>query len=222
MHRIAVKRGPLGAALVAALGVTAATTFAGSPASPAVAQTPPAVGIVCTTGTSPTPTFNLTTSSGYISLPDDNAVLMYGFSIGGFAVPAPRQSALCVNEGDTVTVTLENHLAVDTSITFPGQVDVLANGVAATPQFSGLTLTSATNVAAANGGTVTYSFVASDPGHVPVRIRHQPRHPGAHGPVRRPGSCARRWAPTSSTTAPTASSRRTRSSSCCCRRSTRT
>ncbi len=164
MQRIAVSRRRPVAALVAVLGVVgAAAAAAGSSGSPAVAQAPPAVGIVCTTGTSPSPTFALETSSGYISLPDGNTVMMYGFSMAGapFQHPGP---VLCVNEGDTVTITLENNLAVDTSIIFPGQVDVLANGEPATPQFSGPTLTSATNTAAASGGTVTYSFVADDPG----------------------------------------------------------
>jgi FtsP/CotA-like multicopper oxidase with cupredoxin domain len=47
---------------------------------------------------------------------------------------------------------------------FPGQENVLANGMPAQPQFSGTTLTSLTNVAAPSGGSVTYSFVASNPG----------------------------------------------------------
>ncbi len=42
---------------------------------------------------------------------------------------------------------------------------MLANGAPAQPQFDGGgTLTSLTNTAAAGGGTVTYSFVASEPG----------------------------------------------------------
>jgi FtsP/CotA-like multicopper oxidase with cupredoxin domain len=64
-----------------------------------------------------------------------------------------------------VTVILQNTLDVDASILFPGQEDVLANGAPAQPQFDGGgELTSLTNVASANGGSMTYSFVANNPG----------------------------------------------------------
>jgi FtsP/CotA-like multicopper oxidase with cupredoxin domain len=88
---------------------------------------------------------------------------MWGYSEGSnpFQHPGP---VLCINEGDTVTVILQNNLEEDVSIMFPGHENVLANGLPAQPQFDGSTLTSLTNVAAANGGSVTYSFVASEPG----------------------------------------------------------
>jgi len=123
----------------------------------------PAEGIVCTTGTSPNPTFTLTTKTGYIVMPDANTVFMWGYSAGTdpFQHPGP---VLCVNQGDTVTVTLRNTLPEDVSIIFPGQQNVLANGAPAQPQFAGGTLTSLTDVAPANGGSMTYSFVASAPG----------------------------------------------------------
>ncbi len=126
------------------------------------AQAPPSEGIVCTA--SPDSTFTLTTKSGYIGTPDDNVIFMWGYSEGTapFQHPGP---VLCVNEGDTVTVILHNTLAEDVSITFPGQEDVLADGEPAQPQFdTGGNLTSFTNVAPANGGSITYSFVASRPG----------------------------------------------------------
>jgi FtsP/CotA-like multicopper oxidase with cupredoxin domain len=48
---------------------------------------------------------------------------------------------------------------------FPGQENVQANGGLAQPQFDGTgTLTSLTNTAAATNGSVTYSFVATQPG----------------------------------------------------------
>ncbi len=106
----------------------------------------------------------MSTKTGYISLPDGNVMFMWGYSNGsdGFQHPGP---VLCVNEGDTVTVILQNTLAEPASITFPGQENVLANGTPAQPQFDGGgNLTSLTNTAAANGGTITYSFVASNPG----------------------------------------------------------
>lgn len=119
-------------------------------------------GMVCTT--SDTGTFTLSTSTGTIKTPDDNTVFMWGFVEGDkpFQHPSP---VLCVNEGDTVTIVLKNTLPEDVSIIFPGQENVLANGAPAQPQFdAGGAMTSLTNVAPANGGSVTYSFVANSPG----------------------------------------------------------
>jgi FtsP/CotA-like multicopper oxidase with cupredoxin domain len=128
---------------------------------PATARAaPPGTGVVCTTG----PTFSLETREGYIQLPDANTLYMWGYSPGGAAFQHPGP-VLCVNQGDMVTVVLTNHLPEPVSIIFPGQENVLANGAPAQPQFDGTgKLTSLTNVAAANGGTITYSFVASSPG----------------------------------------------------------
>jgi len=119
-------------------------------------------GIVCTT--SDTGIFTLSTSTGTIKTPDDNTVFMWGFVEGDkpFQHPSP---VLCVNEGDTVTIVLKNTLPEDVSIIFPGQEDVLVNGAPTQPQFDGGgAMTSLTNVAPANGGSVTYSFVANSPG----------------------------------------------------------
>lgn len=137
-----------------------------SKSAPAAAQaTPPmpSEGIVCKTDASPNPTFNLSTRTGYIGLPDDNVIFMWGFAEGSdpFQHPSP---VLCVNEGDTVTIILQNNLSEDISIVFPGQENVLANGQPAQPQFDGGDLVSLTNVATANGGSITYSFVADHPG----------------------------------------------------------
>jgi FtsP/CotA-like multicopper oxidase with cupredoxin domain len=120
----------------------------------------PQHGMVCTTG----PTFNLRASSGYIQTPDGNSVYMWSFqkNPGFFQYPGPT---LCVNEGDTVTVNLTNDLPEPVSIVFPGQSNVLADGSPAQPQFDGGgNLTSLTQVAAPAGGTVSYSFVAEEPG----------------------------------------------------------
>ncbi len=131
--------------------------------SAAAATNGPKVGIVCESG----PAFNMTTDADYINLPDGNTAYMYGYQLVGhrFQHPSP---VLCVNQGDTVTITLTNGLPRDISMVFPGQHDVLANGVPATPQFANpadpATLTALTQGAAANGGTVTYSFVADHPG----------------------------------------------------------
>lgn len=128
------------------------------------AQSGPALGVICTSKTGSNPTFTLTTKTGYINTPDDNVVFMWGYSEGASAFQHPSP-VLCVNQGDTVTVILHNTLPEDVSITFPGQENVLANGTPIQPQFDGGGLvTSLTNVALANGGSVTYSFVANNPG----------------------------------------------------------
>lgn len=151
--------------LLIVLALIGATMTTLTPA--ATAETAPRVGIACTTGVgggATTPIFNLTTKTGYISLPDGNTAFMWGYSSGfdGFQHPGP---VLCVNAGDMVTVILRNTLPEDASIVFPGQADVLANGTPAQPQLTGAgTITSLTNTAAAGGGSVTYSFVAGDPG----------------------------------------------------------
>ncbi len=120
----------------------------------------PATGIACTEPAGPT--FALTATDGYIQLPDGNTMYMWGYASGSGAFQHPGP-VLCVNEGDTVTVVLNNALNENVSIMFPGQEGVLANGVPAQPQGSGATLTSLTNTAAP-GGSVTYSFVAAKPG----------------------------------------------------------
>jgi FtsP/CotA-like multicopper oxidase with cupredoxin domain len=148
------------ATLIALAGVGVATK---QPAQ-AAAVTHPRVGVVCTEGTSPNPVFNLTTKTGYISLPDGNTTFMWGYSNGfdPFQHPGP---VLCVNEGDTVTVILHNTLPDPTSIAFPGQEGVTADGVPVQAQLNGGgTFTSLTNSVPANNGSVTYSFVASHPG----------------------------------------------------------
>lgn len=131
---------------------------------------PPNVGIVCTDGDTAGAQqriFNLTTRTGYISLPDGNTAFMWGYSSGfdGFQHPGP---VLCATVGDTITVVLHNTLAVPTSIAFPGQTGVLADGSPETTETTGgggggaITSVAATAVPA--GGTVTYSFVADHAG----------------------------------------------------------
>lgn len=163
MYAQLLKRIRRGAALALVLMLVLLLTAVAPAANiqPATAMGMGMDGIVCTT--SPTATFTLTTKTGYIGTPDDNVIYMWGFSEKGmpFQHPSP---VLCVNEGDVVTVILQNTLPEAVSILFPGQEQVLADGAPAQPQFVGGNLTSLTNVAPANGGSITYSFKAKHPG----------------------------------------------------------
>jgi hypothetical protein len=100
------------------------------------------------------PTFNLTAKSGFIYADDGAAIFMWGFANGSAAMQYPGPT-LIVNQGAAVVVSLANELSVPVSIVFPGQTAVTATGGA-----PGLL----TREAAANGGTVSYSFTASNPG----------------------------------------------------------
>lgn len=162
MHTTNQKWVRLGVILLVVMGLLGSSML--TVLQPAKAQTSPQIGIACSTSTSLNPTFTLTTRTGYITLPDLDTAFMWGYSLGNapFQHPGP---VLCVNQGDTVTIILQNTLSEDVSILFPGQEGVLADGVPAQPQFDGVgTVTSLTNTAAANGGSITYSFVASEPG----------------------------------------------------------
>ena len=156
----------------AAIGLTAlaalvAGTGAVAPSRSAAATGTNKVGIVCTTSTAGTPSFDLSTTFGYINLPDGNTAYMLGYTVTGqpFQHPSP---VLCVNQGDTVTVTLHNTLNRPTSIMFPGQENVLAGGVPAQPELTGTTVSSLTSSVAPGTTTapttISYSFVASNPG----------------------------------------------------------
>ncbi len=144
-------------ALTLMMGLLSFSPFAHVPTAKALN---PATGVVCTTGTD----FLLTAESGYIMMPDMTTMFMWSYALAGngFQHPGP---ILCVNEGDTVTITLQNTLNTPVSIMFPGQENVMANGAPAQPEFTGPggTLSSMTTSAPV-GGSVTYSFVASRPG----------------------------------------------------------
>jgi len=106
------------------------------------------------------PNFNLTARAGYISTADGNSVLAWGYANGAtMQYPGPT---LIVNQGETVTVTLTNSLAVPTSLVFPGQSGVSTNsncGGAGTGTGVGLM-----TCEALPAGTVTYTFTATQPG----------------------------------------------------------
>jgi FtsP/CotA-like multicopper oxidase with cupredoxin domain len=142
------------------LGILLFSIGGASGVQPALAMSPSQSGIVCTIGTS----FTLTAKSGYITIPDGNTIFMWSYALGNgaFQLPGP---ILCVNQGDTVTITLNNTLPERVSIFFPGLDNVTVGGSPAQPEFNGPggALSSMTN-SAASGGSVTYSFVANQPG----------------------------------------------------------
>ncbi len=108
--------------------------------------------------------FSLTARPGFVSTPDGNSILMwsYGMSTRGFQLPGPT---LCVESGRPVTVILHNALPEGTSIIFPGQLGVKADGNPAQPEFDAFgSLTSLVHAAPATNGSVTYTFTAGKPG----------------------------------------------------------
>ncbi len=100
------------------------------------------------------PTFNLIADDGYITTGEGNSVFMWGFAESGSSDMQYPGPTLIVNEGDNVVVNLTNALPVNTSITFPGHDVTATGGIAGV----------VTSEAAASGGTVQYSFDATNPG----------------------------------------------------------
>jgi FtsP/CotA-like multicopper oxidase with cupredoxin domain len=99
-------------------------------------------------------TFNLTAKADHITTGEGNSVLIWGYANGADRAQYPGPT-LIVNQGATVTINLTNVLPQAVSMVFPGQ-DVAATGGAA-----GLL----TQEAPGDGTTtVTYSFVADEPG----------------------------------------------------------
>lgn len=111
------------------------------------------------------PSFDLKATDGRIDMPDGNSIYVWGFAEAAAQEAQFPGPTLCVTEGDTVSINLTNELAEDVSMVFPGQEGVQANGQPAQPQFDGSgNLVSMADTAAANGGTVTYTFTAGEPG----------------------------------------------------------
>jgi hypothetical protein len=152
----------LGTALALALAAGSAIL-----APTASAATAPTVGMLCLPGSlsGTTRTFNLTADDGHILTPDGNAVYMWSYTNadaspytnvpgnGHFQSPGP---VLCANQNETIVVNFTNTLPEASSIVFPGQ----DGAVTATGGSAGLM----TQEAAANGGTVSYTFTAANPG----------------------------------------------------------
>lgn len=146
-------------ALVALAGLALAVT-------PSQGASSTSEGIACETDAHDT--FSLTATEGYVSTPDGNSIYMWGYAgaSGDFQLPGPT---LCVHSGATVTVVLHNTLPEPTSIVFPGQLKVTADGNPAQPQLTAAgAMTSMVQGADTPSGpapdTVTYQFTAGTPG----------------------------------------------------------
>ncbi len=99
--------------------------------------------------------FNLTAKHSHITLGDGASLPMWGFALDGGTMQYPGPTMI-VPQGATVSVTLTNRLPMPVSIVFPGhQVTVSA----ADPGIPGRL-----TAEAPPGGTVTYEFLASNPG----------------------------------------------------------
>lgn len=157
--RLVTRLDPRRLAVVAA---TAALVLAAAVTNPHAAEAATSEGLLCDTNGQQT--FSLTAQDGYVSTPDGNSLYMwsYGNSARGFQLPGPT---LCVEAGKAVTVVLHNTLPEATSIVFPGQKGVKANGNPAQPQLDpGGSLTSLVQSAAPGNGSVTYTFTPGSPG----------------------------------------------------------
>ncbi len=73
------------------------------------------------------PIFNLTAKSGHINSADGGSIFMWGYANGSGLMQYPGPT-LIVNQGDTVTVVLNNELPVPVSMIFPGQGSISAVG----------------------------------------------------------------------------------------------
>jgi FtsP/CotA-like multicopper oxidase with cupredoxin domain len=106
--------------------------------------------------------FTLTARQDFISTADGNSHYAWGYAHGTVFPMQHPGPTLIVNQGDTVSITLNNTLPVPVSIIFPGQT-----GVSATGGNAGLLTREARAVPLLENvvvGGPTYTFVASAPG----------------------------------------------------------
>ena len=165
--------------------------------SPAAAETPPRSASSARRGAAgdASPIFDLTTRTGYISLPDGNTAFMWGYSTGStpFQHPGP---VLCVNEGDTVTVILHNtprrRRPASDRLPRPGRRPRRRRAVAAAVSTAAGVLTSLHRAGRRRTAAPSPTASSRPPRHLPLRVGHQPREAGADGPVRRADRAARR------------------------------
>ena len=102
-------------------------------------------------------TFNFTAKTNHISCADGLAFQIWGFAneMGPAQYPGPT---LIIDQGDPITINLTNDLSDPVSMVFPGQASPGAVELAPPSQAGLLALE------ALPGGTVTYSFTASEAG----------------------------------------------------------
>ncbi|NLH72414.1 MAG: multicopper oxidase domain-containing protein [Verrucomicrobia bacterium] len=99
------------------------------------------------------PNFTFTAKSGYLSTAEGNSVYFWGFANASGLAQYPGPTMIVI-QGQLVKVTLNNELPVPVSMIFPGQQGIRSQG--------GIQGTIARQ--AAPGGSVQYTFVATQPG----------------------------------------------------------
>jgi FtsP/CotA-like multicopper oxidase with cupredoxin domain len=103
-----------------------------------------------TTALAATVPITLCAKSGTTTLPDSAVVTFWGFALGACSTAGPAQlpgPLLDVGLGDVLDITLDNSLAQNVALAFPGQAPLVPD-----------------NVGATSGGTRTYSVTVSRPG----------------------------------------------------------
>lgn len=103
--------------------------------------------------------FTLVAKAGLISTGDGQSLLGWGYANGTGLMQYPGPTVI-VDQGELVTITLTNELAVPVSIVFPGQANVTATGGDA----GTITQEAPAGTPATPSGPVTYTFTASQPG----------------------------------------------------------
>ncbi len=188
------------------LGLALLTSGLALLALSAAAHSAQAIGVACTTSASPNPTFTLDATDGYIQLPDGNTMYMWGYAMGGGAFQHPGP-VLCVNQGDTVTVILNNYAAqgrVD-HVPWAGERAGQRRAGAAAVRWRDAHLADQCRAGKRRQRHLQLRGLQARQLH--LRERHGAAEAGAHGPVRCADRAADAWAPISSTTAPTAGTR---------------
>ena len=128
---------------VAAVVLTAALLVLPAPPASAAVQ-----GVSVTTGA-----VALTAKADYVTSADGGSILLWGLTNGSGRAQYPAPT-LILDQGDTITVTLTNQLAVATSLVFPGHDVTLCTGAAGV----------LTCEAGPSDGIATYTFTAEQPG----------------------------------------------------------
>jgi len=170
--RIAIQRTARAAALALGACLAALPAAAGIPGLAGTNINDCAVGA----GTGPGRQFDLIAGEGHLSTADGGSLYAWGFGEAGKAMQYPAPT-LIVEQGTCVRVRLTNQLPVHTSMIFGGQRNVLAGTTATTNGGAQPTGAAAVKItrevapprrATAAGpilySTITYTFVASEPG----------------------------------------------------------